>query len=246
MHSIKHSKDKKFKCPLCNYVSRGSNPYNFKSHLTYMHLKKFPYYCQDCGKGFKQLKTIQDHCNLHKGQKPYKCIVCAKSFTCEKYLNSHQVRNHHVSSEGEKSNQKHHVSRKTFKKPNSFLCDTCGQGFIEKSKLLKHIRVHNGDLPFVCNWCNKRFPQKDYLKTHERVHTGEKPYKCQFCGKSFGFHAPFRVHLRTHTGERPYKCHFCSKGFTTNQGLKLHLKNCPENLLHKMFAEESKNTLNDV
>ncbi|XP_066254699.1 zinc finger protein ZFP2-like isoform X11 [Euwallacea similis] len=254
MHSMEHSEEKKIKCPLCKYVSKGSNIYSFKSHLNYMHFKKFPFYCSECGRGFKQFKLYQDHSNSHTGEKPYVCIVCSKGFSFEKYLVVHQIRNHDATTSSDdvlnqcktchkafKTFEVHQCSarKKQFKKPNSFLCDTCGQGFIEKSKLLKHIRVHKGDLPFECSWCGKKFPQKDYLRTHERVHTGEKPYRCSFCGKSFGFHAPYRVHLRTHTGERPYKCDFCDRGFTTNQGLKLHKKGCPENQLNKMLSEES-------
>ncbi|KAH1003724.1 hypothetical protein HUJ04_003594 [Dendroctonus ponderosae] len=218
--------------------------------------KKFPFYCQECGKGFKHLKTYHEHQNVHEGKKPYVCVVCEKGFAYQKYLQVHQVRSHQVGTTGQKIENKCTTCNRYFYKPEglaehievcykrkkkpkstspvkAFLCDTCGQTFTEKSKLLEHLRVHKGDFPYVCTWCGKRFPVKSYLKTHERVHTGEKPYSCEFCGRRFGQHAPFRVHRRLHTGERPYVCDFCNKGFTTNQGLKLHKKNCPDNQLNK-------------
>ncbi|XP_050311642.1 zinc finger protein 721-like [Anthonomus grandis grandis] len=227
MHQMKHSEAKTLKCPCCPYISKTLNPNSFKAHVNYQHLKRFPFFCKECGKGFKQFKVYQEHQNLHQGTKPYSCIVCSKTFTFEKYMVVHQLKKHQASVSVKDYDMPQIISHRIKKQPNSFLCDTCGQGFTEKSKLLKHIRVHKGDLPFVCQWCDKRFPQKDYLKTHERVHTREKPYSCEFCGKCFGFSASFKVHIRTHTGERPYVCSFCSKGFTTNQGLKLHKKNCP-------------------
>lgn len=96
MHSIVHDPECKVKCPLCSYVSANPNPYSFKAHVNYVHLKKFPYYCKECGKGFKHFKTYQEHQNTHVGKKPYICIVCQKGFTYQKYLHVHQVRNHQV------------------------------------------------------------------------------------------------------------------------------------------------------
>ncbi|XP_060520869.1 oocyte zinc finger protein XlCOF6-like [Cylas formicarius] len=252
IHSIKHDDQGKVQCPLCSYTSY--NTYSFKAHVNYVHLKKFPFYCATCGKGFKQYKVYQEHQNTHVGVKPFVCVVCSKAFCFHKYLIVHQVRNHQVGTTGDRienecrrcnryffkketleQHQAECLRKKKEKKEKSHLCDTCGQSFTEKAKLVEHLRVHAGDNPFVCSWCGKGFPKRDYLKCHERVHTGEKPYSCEFCGKRFSHHSPFRVHRRTHTGERPYVCTFCSKGFTTNQGLKLHKKNCPENQLNNMI-----------
>ncbi|KAL1517645.1 hypothetical protein ABEB36_001383 [Hypothenemus hampei] len=262
VHSMKHDPDGKMRCPLCSYVSSNSNLYSFKAHMNFVHLKRFPFYCKECTKGFKHFKTFQEHQNTHAGKKPYICIVCSKGFTYQKYLHVHQVRNHQVGTTGKRIENECSTCNRYFYKPESleehlqicykrkkkpksetpvkaFLCDSCGQTFTEKAKLLEHLRVHKGDLPFVCTWCGKRFPVKSYLKTHERVHTGEKPYSCEFCGKRFAQHAPFRVHRRMHTGERPYVCDFCGKGFTTNQGLKFHKKNCPDNQLSKMMKRNT-------
>ncbi|XP_030752766.1 zinc finger protein 791-like [Sitophilus oryzae] len=246
IHSTQHDPEQKIHCPLCSYVCSNPNPYSFKSHLNYVHLKKFPFYCKICAQAFKHYKPFEEHQNTHTGTKPYECVVCQKKFTYRKYLQVHQVRNHQVGTTGSRIENECRKCNRYFYKPEAlqehtcykkkkgksvcFLCETCGQTFTEKAKLLEHLRVHKGDLPFVCTWCGKKFPVKSYLKTHERVHTGEKPYSCEFCGKRFGHHAPFRVHRRTHTGERPYVCNFCNKGFTTNQGLKFHKRNCPPNL----------------
>lgn len=98
IHSIAHDPDRKVKCPLCSYVSKNANPYSFKAHMNFVHLKKFPFYCKECGKGFKHFKTYHEHQNTHQGKKPYVCVVCEKGFAYQKYLQVHQVRSHQVTS----------------------------------------------------------------------------------------------------------------------------------------------------
>ncbi|XP_063369909.1 zinc finger protein 354A-like [Cydia amplana] len=60
-------------------------------------------------------------------------------------------------------------------------CEHCGERFINKSILRKHIQYtdsSSGPKTFACNYkCN----QKSSLKTYQRIHTGEKPYKCSHC-----------------------------------------------------------------
>lgn len=96
LHSASHDPEGKIKCPFCPYVTANTGTYSFKAHLNYVHLKQFPFYCKECGKGFKHSKPFEEHRNLHQGKKPYVCVVCLKGFVYQKYLHVHQVRNHQV------------------------------------------------------------------------------------------------------------------------------------------------------
>lgn len=242
-HNATHSEDKLFRCPLCTYKTPKRT--GLLIHINYVHLKKFTYICETCGRGFNDVVLYKEHNNEHLGIRPFSCIVCTKTFTYSRYLLTHQIRSHRVGIDGQLlPNQcavcskvfsklatlEKHYEQKHVKNPlpheKKHLCDTCGKGFAQKNKLRIHYRVHTGFKPYTCTYCAKSFTKKDYLVMHERVHSGEKPYSCEYCGKCFSQGAPLRIHLRTHTGERPYVCQFCTTGFTSRGALNMHCKNC--------------------
>ncbi|XP_029443190.1 oocyte zinc finger protein XlCOF6.1-like isoform X1 [Rhinatrema bivittatum] len=143
-----------------------------------------------------------------------------------------------------------HQGKRNRKK--SFLCDTCGKSFENKSCLISHQESHTGERSFSCSECGKYFTRKQYLRKHEKIHTREKPYPCSECGKSFTrkdsviehqkFHMglkPFtctecgkcfvlkrhlKTHHRTHTGEKPFPCSECEKSFCYRRELNRHKK----------------------
>lgn len=97
------------------------------------------------------------------GEKKYKCPICMKGFTTEKYRDVHL---------------KGHTGEKKFQ------CRTCEKAFLSKSHLTEHVKFHNDQSKkFLCSECGQRFIRNDYLVIHMRRHRGEKPFKCKFCGK---------------------------------------------------------------
>ena len=75
-------------------------------------------------------------------------------------------------------------------------CDSCGQAFSSKEKLVVHLKSHIkvGDpasdileqigimkKPFKCFYCNARFPARNSLAEHERRHTGVSLHRCSLC-----------------------------------------------------------------
>lgn len=242
VHVYSHTKDE-YKCPYCNFSTERSS--SILSHINRLHLQKFPYSCRYCGKKYINARDHKEHESSHlSDEKQFECVVCQKKFAFSSYLHMHQVRFHRVNIDGILLKNQCEICRKVFSKaktlqnhslkhnkgtmpkPKTHLCDLCGKGYQNKSKLNCHYRVHTGYKPYKCKYCDKDFTKKDYLNMHERIHSGEKPYSCDFCGKCFNQSAPLRIHIRSHTGERPYVCHLCTSGFSSKGSLTIHLKSC--------------------
>ncbi|KAF4027101.1 hypothetical protein G4228_018730, partial [Cervus hanglu yarkandensis] len=119
----------------------------------------------------------------------------------------------------------------------------CGKGFIKKSQLVIHQRVHTAEKLYVCGDCGKAFSEKSYLIVHQRIHTGEKSYECTECGRAFSQKSLFIVHQRVHTGEKTYE--ECGRIFSLKSHLILHQrahtgeKPYESNECGKAFCEKS-------
>lgn len=143
---------------------------------------KSRYECDECGKGFSQLRNYKYHVSIHKGTKEFaaNCPECGKIFNDKGYLSSHL---------------KIHRNRK------EYVCPHCPKSFNQRVAFNMHVRIHTGIKPHKCPECAKRFSRKMLLKQHLRTHTGEKPYQCTICNKTFADRSNMTLHQRLHSGE---------------------------------------------
>lgn len=104
-----------------------------------------------------------------------------------------------------------------------FACKICPKAFSRKSRLTDHEMQHAGLRVFECEQCDKKYTTQQGLKTHtEDVHSDNLPYVCDKCGKGFSKEGRLRHHYSMHIESRNFVCAICSKGFKTQAHLNLH------------------------
>ncbi|XP_039442929.1 zinc finger protein 41 [Culex pipiens pallens] len=213
-----------FQCQMCDKIfgSQDTLLLHEKTH------KSPRFECEECGKGFSQLRNYKYHISVHRGTKEFaaKCPECGKVFNDKGYLSSHL---------------KIHRNKK------EYACPHCPKSFNQRVAFNMHVRIHTGVKPHKCNECGKRFSRKMLLKQHLRTHSGEKPYQCSVCGKSFADRSNMTLHHRLHSGVKPFACPVCPKAFTKKHHLKTHINyhtghkpyTCPHANCGQTFTQSS-------
>ncbi|KAM6971804.1 uncharacterized protein FYW47_003946 [Aplochiton taeniatus] len=189
--------------------------------------------CGECGRVLSSPAALESHVQLHRGRRPFSCLLCGKNFPDNKGLTRHgRVHRNgriHVCAQCGKGFVYRFGLTKHLQmvhgKVKPFVCQLCGKGFFTRRDVEAHIRVHTGEKPFHCHICPKRFKRRVELNVHIRWHNGEKRHWCPFCEKGFLDYNNLKRHKYIHTGERPHSCPQCTKTFTQSGHLKKHLKN---------------------
>jgi uncharacterized Zn-finger protein len=92
-----------------------------------------------------------------KGEKPYKCTQCEKTFVSMGVLRQHL---------------RTHTGVKEFK------CSVCHALFTTNGSLTRHMNIHVAIKPYKCPFCLEGFRTASICKKHMKEHTGGGRCQC--------------------------------------------------------------------
>lgn len=97
--------DRKYRCYYIDCLQFFHNKYNLRRHINSFHLKLKSYKCHMCSRKVVSKQSLQEHINIHTGDKPYICTYpnCRKTFRQSSRLSLHKLTHHNLRTEKEES-----------------------------------------------------------------------------------------------------------------------------------------------
>ncbi|CAF4940193.1 unnamed protein product [Pieris macdunnoughi] len=176
--------------------------------------------CRLCGLNFNTIDGFKEHLvlvhqkklypNYSDGVLPFK--LSSNDFKCPKC----------------------HIRFASFSKMNehmnshfrNYICDTCGKGFVSKSRFRAHVQSHEvGSFP--CGVCDEVLETRTARMCHRvKVHLKGVKYACPRCPEVFTKYNARLKHLVEKHGQQKiyYPCVHCGKLFETNCNRSAHYR----------------------
>ena len=127
------------------------NHCEYKNHMLNRHSKKTSFVCEECGEGFKIKNELNKHFQIHDKGKIFSCSLCPKTYTkrssYEVHLRRHEIIKNRTCEEcGEVCRDMKkiawHMRKVHGQTGETYICDSCGLNFVNKSSLLDHMNEH--------------------------------------------------------------------------------------------------------
>ncbi|XP_073966434.1 uncharacterized protein isoform X3 [Choristoneura fumiferana] len=191
--------------------------------------------CQECGKGFDQLTSYQNHLLRHgpsAGRFP--CAVCSVRFKGRSKLNGHELRHalRFICREckfvsRDKTQAKLHFSAH---EGHKFQCKHCEKSFVKRSSYLSHVRLVHVAQNVTCVECGETFVSRLGLKIHyTTMHQAQKAASkcaCASCGAPFDNAEALQAHARAGCDPAKRPCATCGASLLTDEALRTHTEEC--------------------
>lgn len=143
-HMPQHTGFMKFKCKYCQ---KAFSRTDFLNEHTKTHTQELQFDCTKCKRRFPQKTDLDDHkmtCTI----KLFKCDLCNYSTMSKTYAEDHKQQ---------------HIGNDEFK------CWHCPEVFLQRSKLVHHVKIHNKKIPFPCPYCQKPYQRWLLMEKHKQI-----------------------------------------------------------------------------
>ncbi|XP_047485365.1 zinc finger protein 845-like isoform X1 [Penaeus chinensis] len=94
-HKLRHDPSARaHACKVCgkSFISSAL----LRTHDEQVHLHKRQFFCEICGKRYKNKSALTYHLKVHRGERPYKCQECGQGFHRPSMLKTHMEGTHHL------------------------------------------------------------------------------------------------------------------------------------------------------
>lgn len=199
--------------------------------------------CSKCGVECSSFKDLVTHTRAEhprsnkrhlRGQDSYPtdCLLCGETLSCRSKHWQHFRRQHPKEID-------------TYRPLVTAICDTCGKGFQNSTKLHLH-QLRHGVPSVRCDKCPRIFYDKYALSRHAITHKTTKPHHCQTCGRAFKLRSNLERHARVHTDNTPYECTMCGKKFKYSSSVNLHVRTVHYKLPHPPRKKRNKSARDSI
>ena len=128
-------------------AANGSSSLTHPNLETCRHLgERCKYKCRYCMSEFKYRNQLLHHVKTMHDGRQFACRQCQRSYVSISGLNEHVNKMH--------------------KRLTRYRCETCGKGFMDRSRYYDHVAAHTGVKQHTCSICEKKFMNNASLRKH--------------------------------------------------------------------------------
>ncbi|XP_057331041.1 zinc finger protein 260-like [Microplitis mediator] len=174
--------------------------------------------CLFCRKIFTNKKTLMLHLETHKTGDNYHCDICL--YTTKFFWTFKNHMNQHIS-------------------PGLLICYECGDSFVNKSLIKKHLKSHHKSkfrnsnryrrsksskrLTEECPFCKKKIFGKRNLTLHKKSYKKGNHFHCNVCLYKTKYTRNLERHTNKHLNYELYICYHCGRSHKFKASLEKHL-----------------------
>lgn len=231
--------DKSSKMFYCNFCR---NAYKHKQTVE-RHLSKEHYPSSQPSASFvKSTASSQESFTVESQSKLFHCNICQNAYKHKQTIERHLAKEHNVEVTKSRAMVKLEAegnepsTAKRRRKEKNLICDKCGQRFLFRESLRKHLMRHMEPTrklnkagktvreKIVCHCCTA-LVHPSLMKRHIQVHHSDyRPFRCTEpgCKTTFFDITKFNDHKNIHLNVKPYICEFCSETFHYASNYRQH------------------------